>query len=68
MLWVVQGGGFYVGVAFWAGGSIEDWGPVHDSTTNFTGLSPCENSVKYNGTGLTHQQYLVSDVNPVAAQ
>ena len=55
----VQGSGFYVGVAFWPGGTIEDWGPVYNSAANYTGLSPCESTAEYNATGLTHQQYLV---------
>jgi hypothetical protein len=55
----VQGDGFYVGVAFWPGGSINDWGPVHNATLNYTGLTPCESAAEYNATGLTHQQYLV---------
>lgn len=59
----MQGGGFYVGVAFWAGGTIEDWGPVYDSATNYTGLSPCGSGTEYNETGLTHQEYLVSDAS-----
>ena len=48
-----------MGVAFWPGGTVEDWGAVSDSAANFTGLSPCESTAEYNATGLTHQRYLV---------
>ena len=48
-----------MGVAFWPGGTIQDWGPVFDTAANYTGLNPCESTAQYNATGLTHQQYLV---------
>ncbi len=63
----VQGSGFYVGVAFWPGGTIEDWGPVFNAAANYTGLSPCESKAEYNATGLTHQQYLVRGPDIVCA-
>lgn len=59
LLSCLQGKGFYVGVAFWPGGTIEDWGPVYQSATNYTGPNPCLSGTEYNATGLTHQQYLV---------
>ena len=60
----LQGKGFYVGVAFWPGGTIEDWGPVYQRATNYSGPNPCLSSTEYNATGLTHQQYLVRSTMP----
>lgn len=54
----VQGGGFYIGLAFWPGGTVGDWGPAIDADTTVPGLSPCL-ITSYNGTNTTHQQYLV---------
>lgn len=58
---LVQGRGFYIGLSFWPGGTIEDWGPVLNETTQQLGLQPCLNATQYiNSTNVTHQDYLVS--------
>ena len=58
---MVQGRGFYVGLSFWPGGTIDDWGPVLNETTQQLGLQPCLNATAYtNATNITHQDYLVS--------
>lgn len=54
-----QGRGFYVGIALWPGGSVEDWLPSYDSTTGEWGLNPCNVTADFNNTGLTPSQYLV---------
>lgn len=39
----MQGSSFIVGLAFWPGGTVEDWGPPDD-----TGLHPCNTTVQAN--------------------
>ena len=56
---LVQGRGFYVGVAFWPGGRVEDWLPAYDSSTGAWGLNPCNTSSTFNGTGQSDAAYLV---------
>jgi hypothetical protein len=38
----MQGAGFPVGLVYWPGGTIEDWGPPD------TGLNPCNETVQAN--------------------
>lgn len=54
-----QGRGFYLGVAFWPGGSTDDWGPVYNATSKTFGLNPCNNVTLMENSTLTQQQYLV---------
>ena len=54
-----QGRGFYVGVAFWPGGLVEDWLPAYDSSTGAWGLNPCNTSSTFNNTGQSDAAYLV---------
>jgi len=55
----MQSSGFFVGLAFWPGGSVEDWGAVYNTTTNEFGLQPCNNTGNYSDSGLTPARYLV---------
>lgn len=57
---LLQGMGFYVGIAFWPGGRVEDWLPAYDSDTQAFGLNPCNTTNDYNNTALSDAQYLVS--------
>lgn len=62
-----QGAGFNLGLAFWPGGTLDDWGAAIDSETVAPGLSPCL-LTPYNSTNATdatnittsHQEYLVN--------
>jgi hypothetical protein len=55
----MQGRGFYLGLAFWPGGSVEDWQPVYDADTGQFGLNPCNTTNNYNNTGVSDAIYLV---------
>ncbi len=63
MIWrkkgLLQGGGFFLGVAFWPGGTIQDWGSVYDAASGRFGLHPCNVSGNYSTTGLSPAAYLV---------
>ena len=54
-----QGRGFYLGIALWPGGSVEDWLPAYDSSTGLWGLNPCNTTGNFNSTGLSPSQVLV---------
>ena len=56
--WPGQGLGVYMGLAFWPGGMVKDWGPAKISSAIALGLNPCV-TTEYNQTNSTHQQYLV---------
>lgn len=49
-----------MGLAFWPGGTVEDWGSVYNSTKNTFGLHPCNTTGTYLETGVTPAAYLVS--------
>ena len=57
---MMQGRGFYVGLAFWPGGTVEDWGPAYDSDTQEFGLNPCNTTNDYNNTSQSQATYLAS--------
>lgn len=60
-----KGSGFYLGLAFWPGGTLDDWGPAIDLSTVTPGLSPCllttynNTDSSNNSTPASHQQYLI---------
>lgn len=54
-----QGNGFFVGLAFWPGGSAEDWGAIFNATTGQFGLHPCNTTGTYQKTAKTPAAYLV---------
>ena len=64
---LLQGRGFYVGVAFWPGGRVEDWLPVYDSDTQQFGLNPCNTTNHYNNTALSDSRYLARPLTPCLA-
>ena len=55
----LQNNGMYIGVAFWPGGTVEDWGLVTDTETTTTTLDPCNKTNNYNSTGESSRSYLV---------
>lgn len=57
---LLQGNGFYMGIAYWPGGRIADWGATLNTTTNVKGLNPCTSNNNYNKTGISDRAYLVS--------
>ena len=59
--WVyLQGKGIYMGMAFWPGGTIADWGVISETVANATApLYPCTTTNNWNTTGLSDQAYLV---------
>lgn len=64
-----QGAGFYLGLAFWPGGTLDDWGPAIDSETISPGLSPClltpyssTNATDATNITTSHQEYLVNTI------
>ena len=56
-----------MGVAFWAGGRVEDWLPVYDSDTQQFGLNPCNTTNNYNNTALSDSKYLARPLTPCLA-
>lgn len=57
---MLQSKGIYLGVAFWPGGTISDWGIISETDANATApLYPCTTNNNYNNTGLSDQAYLV---------
>lgn len=49
-----------MGVAFWPGGTVEDWGIISETSANqTTPLIPCTTDNNWNNTGLSSQAYLV---------
>ena len=57
---VTQGKGIYMGMAFWPGGTIADWGIISETVANATApLYPCDTTNNWNSTGLSDQAYLV---------
>ncbi|KAK9849396.1 hypothetical protein WJX84_008749 [Apatococcus fuscideae] len=54
-----RGNGFYMGIAYWPGGRIVDWGATLNSTTNVAGLNPCSSTNNYNKTGISDRAYLI---------
>ncbi|DBA91978.1 hypothetical protein WJX79_008729 [Trebouxia sp. C0005] len=56
-----KGKGIYLGMAFWPGGTIADWGVISETVANATApLYPCTTSNNWNETGLSDQAYLTS--------
>ena len=55
----MQGSGFFLGLAFWPGGAVEDWG-VYDAASGQYGLHPCNVTGNSTTTGLTPAAYLAS--------
>ena len=55
----LQNNGMYIGVAFWPGGTVDDWGLVTDTETTVTPLDPCNKTNNYNNTGESSRSYLV---------
>lgn len=54
-----QSKGFYVGVAFWPGHTVEEWGLRYNTTSLEFGLNPC--NITYDSASDTsHRAYLVS--------
>ncbi|KAL3148896.1 hypothetical protein ABBQ32_001766 [Trebouxia sp. C0010 RCD-2024] len=48
-----------MGVAFWPGGTVEDWGIISETSANqTTPLIPCTTDNNWNNTGLSSQAYL----------
>lgn len=56
----MQGRGFYVGIALWPGGTVEDWKPAYDSDKQEFGLSPCNTTSGCNNTVQSDETFLVS--------
>ena len=54
-----QGNGFYMGVAYWPGGRIKDWGATLNATTGIKGLNPCTTNNNFNKSGISDRAYLV---------
>lgn len=54
----LQGSGFYVGVAFWPGHTVQEWGLRYNTTSEEFGLSPCNVTVDP-VTKTSHRAYLV---------
>lgn len=55
----LQGDPFVVGVAYWPGTTIEQWGsPYNASGDGFPGLNPCLGDVTYNNQTENYQAYL----------
>ena len=49
-----------MGMAFWPGGTVEDWGIISETVANQTApLNPCTTDDNWNNTGLSSQAYLV---------
>ena len=63
----LQNNGMYIGVAFWPGGSVDDWGLVTDTETTVTPLDPCNKTNNYNNTGESSRSYLVRSCCPARA-
>ncbi|DBB09491.1 hypothetical protein WJX82_009021 [Trebouxia sp. C0006] len=56
-----KGKGIFMGMAFWPGGTIADWGIISETVANATApLYPCTTSNNWNTTGLSDQAYLTS--------
>ena len=55
----LQNNGMYIGVAFWPGGTVDDWGLVTDTETTIIPLDPCNKTNNYNNTGESSRAYLV---------
>ena len=53
----------YIGMAFWPGGTPDDWGRYYDTETRVYGINPCVTTGEYNGTGLSERDYLVGTQN-----
>ena len=49
-----------MGIAFWPGGTVEDWKPAYDSDKQEFGLSPCNTTSGYNNTLQSDDAFLVS--------
>ncbi|KAK9816056.1 hypothetical protein WJX74_007119 [Apatococcus lobatus] len=54
-----RGNGFYMGIAYWPGGRIVDWGATLNATTNVKGLNPCTTTNNFNNTGISDRAYLI---------
>lgn len=48
-----------MGIAYWPGGRIADWGATLNTTTNVKGLNPCTSTNNFNKTGISDRAYLV---------
>lgn len=61
----MQNRGVFMGMAFWPGGTVEDWGITSETIANQTApLNPCTTDDNWNSTGLSSQAYLVCFVAP----
>ncbi|KAK9820563.1 hypothetical protein WJX72_011663 [[Myrmecia] bisecta] len=50
--------GLYLGIAFWPGGTVEDWKPYYDKELDEFGLNPCNDQNNFNNSGLSDRAYL----------
>jgi hypothetical protein len=55
----IQGDPFVVGIAYWPGTTIEQWGaPYVNNNSTFPGLNPCLGNVTFEGETTNYREYL----------
>jgi hypothetical protein len=55
-----QGEPFVIGLAYWPGGTVAEWGPATNDTNGTPGLNPCFGDVMIDGAVTNYRNYLAS--------